>query len=81
MRVVREIPNSMCKITIFAWNNRYLIKLEQGYLEQTYKIDQFDVENDEELIKVIDAEFLQQAMLRFQEMGQSLYEARQRCMQ
>ena len=78
MRVVREIPHSVCKITIFAWNNRYLIKLEQGLLEQTHKIDMWDVENEEALVKMIDAEFLQQAQLRFQEMGQSLYEARQR---
>lgn len=78
MRVVREISHPDCKITIFSWNNRYLIKLEQGVLEQTYKIPEHDLPGDEYLITLLDAEFLHQAVLRFQDMGQSLYEARQR---
>ena len=78
MRLVREIPHPDCKITIFSWNNRYLIKLEQGLLEQTFKIPEMDVTGEEELLSVIDAEFLHQASDRFQYMGQSLYEARKR---
>ena len=78
MRVVREIPNAEFKITIFSWNNRYLIKLEQGLLEQTFKVSELDMAGDEELLSILDAEFLHQAGLRFQEMGQSLYEARVR---
>lgn len=78
MRVVKEISHPECKITIFSWNNRYLIKLEQGALEQTFKLDQFSVLHDEELMKVIDAEFLQQAINRFTDMGQSFYEAQHR---
>jgi hypothetical protein len=79
MRVVKEILHPQCKITIFSWNNRYLIKLEQGTLEQTFKIDQFDISGEDELIRLTaDAEFLQQAFDRFQEMGRSLDEARGR---
>ena len=78
MRLVRELSNPDFKITIFSWNNRYLVKLEQGPLEQTFKIPEMDVDNDEELSAMLDAEFLQQANRRFNEMGQSLYEARQR---
>jgi hypothetical protein len=81
MRVVREISHPHCKITVFAWNNRYLIKLEQGYIEQTFKIDEYDVTGDSELDKIIDAEFIQQALTRFSEMGQSLYEAKERASQ
>ena len=78
MRLVREISHPDYKITIFSWNNRYLIKLEQGLLEQTYKIPELDLTSDEDLLTVIDAEFLHQAALRFQDMGQSLYDARKR---
>lgn len=78
MRVVREIAHPEFKITIFSWNNRYLIKLEQGFLEQTFKVSEFDLSGEEELLSLLDAEFLHQASLRFQEMGQSLYEARVR---
>ena len=71
MRVVGEIPHPDCKITIFAWNNRYLVKLEQGYLEQTFKIDQFDVTSDADLLTIVDIEFIDKALNRFAEMAQS----------
>ncbi|HET9486911.1 MAG TPA: hypothetical protein VFO54_05730 [Chryseosolibacter sp.] len=79
MRLVREIANPDFKITIFSWNNRYLIKLEQGVLEQTFKIPVTDLPGDDDVNELLDAEFLQQANGRFQEMGHSLYEARKRC--
>ena len=63
MRVVREINHPECKITIFSWNNRYLIKLEQGPLEQTFKIPETDVLSDDDLLNMLDAEFLHQAAL------------------
>lgn len=78
MRIIRELPHRDCKITLFAWNNRYLIKLEQGLLEQTFKVDQFDFEREEEVIRLVDSDFVQQALLRFQEMAQSLLAARER---
>jgi len=71
MRVVGEIPHPDCKITLFAWNNRYLVKLEQGYLEQTFKIDQFDVTSDADLLTIVDTEFIDKALNRFAEMAQS----------
>lgn len=81
MRFVREIPHPDCKITIFSWNNRYLIKLEQGALEQTFKISEMDLNSEEDLLSIIDAEFLHQASNRFQDMGRSLYEAQNRSAQ
>ena len=78
MRLVREVSHPDFKITIFSWNNRYLIKLEQGLLEQTFKIPETDLAGEEELLDILDAEFLQQAAGRFRDMGQSLYEARLR---
>jgi hypothetical protein len=78
MRVVREVSHPRCKVTIYAWNNRYLIKIEEGTLEQTFKIDQSDILNEDDLLQIIDAEFIQQALDRFLEMGQSLAEARNR---
>ncbi len=69
MRLVRELSRPDCKITIFSWNNRYLIKLEQGILEQTFKIPETDVTREEDLVSLLDAKFLHQASLRFLEMG------------
>jgi hypothetical protein len=72
MRVVREIPHPQVKITIFHWNNRYLIKLEADAFEQTYKISEFDITSEEEVISLLDDDFLTQALSRFNEMAKSL---------
>ena len=78
MRVVGEIPHSECKITVFAWNNRYLIKLEQGLLEQTFKVNEYDVSGEAELYKIVDEPFIQEAIRRFAAMKLSLLQAMQR---
>ena len=77
MRVVGEISHPSCKITIFSWNNRYLIKFEQGYLEQTYKIDQFELINENDLYKIIDDSFIKKILEVFESMSQSLNKALQ----
>jgi hypothetical protein len=71
MRIVGEIPHPQCKITLYAWNNRYLVKLEQGYLEQTFKIDQYDLTSEADLNAIVNEDFIQQALRRFDEMGQA----------
>ncbi|MDH4088942.1 MAG: hypothetical protein OEV74_11935 [Cyclobacteriaceae bacterium] len=78
MRVVGEIPNSECKITVFAWNNRYLIKLEQGLLEQTFKVNEYDVASEAEVYKIVDKPFVQEALNRFSDMKISLQQAIER---
>ena len=78
MRVVVEIPHKECKITVFAWNNRYLIKLEQGMLEQTFKVNEYDLDGESELFKIIDNTFIQEALNRFEDMNSSLRQTLQR---
>ena len=78
MRIVGEIPHDVCKITLFAWNNRYLIKLEMGLLEQTYKVNQFDIAAEAELYKIVNESFITDAIKRFQDMDNSLQIALER---
>lgn len=78
MRVVGEIPHGHLKITIFNWNNRYLIKLEDGAYEQTFKVSEFDIASDDDLRKLVDDEFIKEAEARFHDMAQSLIRSRQR---
>jgi hypothetical protein len=78
MRIIGEIPNQLCKITLYHWNNRYLIKLEKGYLEQTFKVDQFDLTSEKDLTTIVDQVFIEKALERFEAMEQSLNEALQR---
>jgi hypothetical protein len=78
MRILKEIPHQDYKITLYAWNNRYIIKIEQDFLEQTFKVNQFDVAGDEEIEKLLDKPFIAEALDRFRSMSQSLHEGLQR---
>jgi hypothetical protein len=75
MRVVGEIPHPECKITIFHWNNRYLIKIEAGPFEQTFKVNDYDISSEADLNKILSQEFISQAIARFSDMSRSLAEA------
>lgn len=72
MRIIKEVSLRDFKVTLYHWNNRYLIKLEQGFLEQTFKIDQFDLTGEEDLLSVLDEVFLEEAGRRFADMATSL---------
>lgn len=74
MRIVKEIPHNKCKITVFSWNGKYLIKLENGAFEQTYKVSELDV-LEEELDEILSDDFIAEALERFNEMGRSLRKA------
>lgn len=78
MRIVGEIPHPICKITLYSWNNRYLIKLEYGLLEQTYKINQFDLTGEADLYTIVDEQFVEQALNTFREMEKNLKVALER---
>ena len=69
MRVIKEIMHRDCRISIFQWNNKYIIKLETPMMEQTFKIDQYDVVSDEDVVQMLDGEFIEQAMKRFEQMS------------
>jgi len=72
MRVIGEISHPACKITLFHWNNRYLVKLEQGLLEQTFKVQEYDVSSEADLRTLVSEEFVQEALVRFGAMSASL---------
>ncbi len=71
MRVVKEITGKPFKITVFSWNGKYLIKLESGPFEQTFKVSELDV-LEEELDSILSDNFLNEAIQRFHNMAQSL---------
>ncbi len=75
MRVVGEIPHPECKITLLSWNNRYLIKIEQGLFEQTFKINVADLTSESELIETVDESFIRECLDRFPKMHESLVSA------
>jgi hypothetical protein len=69
MRVVAELPHPNCKITIFSMNMKYIIKFEQGTLEQTYKLSEMDLTNGvDSVFEILDEDFIKQVSARFQDM-------------
>ncbi|MCJ8167520.1 hypothetical protein MKJ04_21945 [Pontibacter sp. E15-1] len=68
MRVVADIPNPNMKVTLMAWNGKYIIKLEKGDFEQTYKIGEMDIMGDVGAKELLDETFLEAALNRFNDM-------------
>lgn len=69
MRVVAELPHPECKITIFSMNNKYIIKFEQGSIEQTYKLAEMDILNGVDgVFEIIDETFIKSVVENFKNM-------------
>lgn len=75
MRVVNEMTKEGVKITLFDWNNKYLMKFETGAMEQTFKISALDVLEEKSLELLLEGEFFEAVKERFGEMHQSLQKA------
>lgn len=68
MRVVADIPNPHVKITLHSYNGKYILKLEKANLEQIYKIEETEVMGDEGAKALLDEEFIEAVVNRFQDM-------------
>jgi hypothetical protein len=69
MRIVAELPHPECKITIFSMNQKFVIKLEKGIYEQTYKLSEIDiVDGVNGVFKMLDEEFMKTVRERFSQM-------------
>lgn len=69
MRSLAELPHPDCKITIFGMNQKYIIKFEQGNLEQTYKIAEADILNGVNgVFEILDEEFINTVLNNFSAM-------------
>jgi len=74
MRVIEEIPHPACKITIFQWNGKYLVKFETAALEPTYKIGEQEVMGLADVKKIINHDFITKVYQRFLDMGKDVNE-------
>ncbi len=75
MRVVKEIPGDAYNISIFSWNGKYLIKFEQGFFEQTYKVNELDLLPGTDLPEILkNKKFLSNIERRFEEMSSDFHE-------
>ncbi|WP_300665774.1 hypothetical protein [Fluviicola sp.] len=66
MRVIADIPHSRYKIQIFLYNAKYLVKIELGQFEQTFKIAESDVNGGvEEVKRMVTDQLLRNSLERF----------------
>ncbi|MBD3627193.1 hypothetical protein [Cyclobacterium sp.] len=73
MRVVREISKEGIRISLFDWNNKYLLKFDSGMVEQTFKVPAMDVLDEKDLDQLLEGSFFDKVKERFDEMQQSLH--------
>jgi hypothetical protein len=71
MRVVKEFIQEEIRISVFSWNNKYIIKYELGPMEQTFKVSEMDVLEESDLESFWSGDFFDQVKIRFTEMGNS----------
>lgn len=70
MRVIAELPHPECKISIFAMNQKYIVKFEQGTFEQSYKLAELDLSGGgvNDVFEILDEEFIASVIDRFKVM-------------
>ena len=76
MRVLAELPHPDCKITIFGMNQKFIIKFEQGSLEQSYKLAESDIVGGVNgVFELLDDDFMERVLDTFGLMRNSIIDA------
>ncbi|MDB4999272.1 MAG: hypothetical protein JWR76_349 [Mucilaginibacter sp.] len=69
MRIIAELPHPEFKISILNMNAKFIIKIEKGALEQTYKLPEMDLTDGvNSVFELLDEAFLKTVSARFTEM-------------
>ena len=76
MRIIAELPHPEFKISILYMNQKFIVKAEQGTLEQSYKIPEMDLTDGvNSVFEILDEEFMTKIAARFTEMRKDYKEA------
>jgi hypothetical protein len=78
MRVIKTIRYQNITVSVFGMNDKYIIKLEAGPMEQAFKVPMNEIAGVEGIEKMLDQEFMQKALDRFNEMYLSFKAAQER---
>ena len=75
MRIIAELPHPEFKISILNMNQKFIIKIEKGSIEQSYKIPEMDLTDGvNSVFEILDEAFLKTVSLRFEEMKKDFKE-------
>ena len=76
MRIIAELPHPEFKISIFNMNQKFIVKIEKGTLEQSYKITEMDLTDGvNSVFELLDEEFLKAVSARFADMAKDFLSA------
>jgi len=65
MRIIATIPHPQLKISVFLYNEKYIVELEGGQYKQSFKISAESVAGLEGVKALITSELLDNCMVRF----------------
>jgi hypothetical protein len=68
MRLVKDVSHERYKIQIFNYNEKYIVKIELGQFEQSFKISVTDVSGLGDVENMITDKLLSNSLKRFVEM-------------
>lgn len=71
MRNLAEFALGPNKVTLMHWNNKYVVRVERGPLEQVYKLDAVDFVSAEDLRAKLDEAFGARCDSTFQTMRET----------
>ena len=81
VRFVQDLPQPQFpqfRIGLYVWNGKYIVKIEAGPYEQTYKVSELDLMAPDALPAMLDEPFLSRVAQRFRDMDADWQEAGER---
>jgi len=78
MRIIGNIPHPDILITVFLMNEKYVIKMEAGPMEQTFKMPIDSVAGLDGIRQLLDEIFMKKVLQRFNEMFLDFQDAKKR---
>jgi hypothetical protein len=73
MHFIKNLPHRSIVISLYSWNNKYIAKFESDQMEQTYKLDSYEVADLAAFEAMITATFVEKIELRFLDMANDWY--------
>ena len=68
MKFIKKIPHIEVDISLYEWNQKFIVKFELNGLEQTYKVSQLDIDTKEEVEAALTPAFVGHVVGLFQDM-------------
>jgi hypothetical protein len=80
VKIVKEFSNAHGRFSIFEMNNKFIIKIEKGNYEQTYKLNTLDylIQSSADIDKIFDDAFMQNIDAVFLKMHKDFHETIER---